>query len=927
MFNNPTSHRQPFVIFLGVWLGVFWLVFSPVAGVRAEVTLDGSLGPGGPVAGPDYLISDNLGTRSGANLFHSFSHFNLKAGESATFTNNGPPLKNVISRVTGGPSTIDGLLRSTIAGADFFLLNPAGIIFGPNARLDVPAGFHASTADYIGFGSDEKFYADPAAASVLSVAPPAAFGFLSPTPSPITLDRCVLEVQPGMAISLVGGDLRAENDPAAPEYFDWENYFYGPNYYLLNAPGGIINLISVASPGEVDMRQPEVGSFTRLGRISFQNGANLTVATDYNATGPAGTVVVRGGEILFRDLGILGITAGIEASGNAAGLIDVAGESLHLDNTSISLFNIGADKEGDVATFSLTGDFLMTNGATIDSSTIWGNAGRISVVADRIILGDDDPSESLYRDSGFYGSIMSTTEFGSEGQGGDIFLQAREIEVQNGFSVITATIGENPEYGIPPGIGDAGDITVRADSLVIRNKAQIVSNAFGVGNGGLVDVVAKDILISDKDRNEVINYSTMAGLSAQSIDADGGRVQVTAETLTLEDGGRIGTELFGSGTGGDVVIDVDSLRISGFVVDTSLVIPYMLSAVDARVFDTGATGTGGSITITAEHLRLDHGGAIRTGLYDKAPGDAGNIRITAGDIRISDLGQIYADSFRGTGNSGSIDITARNLTITGTADAPPPDPLDFTFTGISTTTNAGRGGTITAKIENDLVMTTSGGIRANTMGTGTGGSINLKAGNLLLNTGGIINSSSSGSGDAGNIFLQAADTMVLDHAAITTEASVEADGGNITISVNELLSLYFSMITSSVGGGPETTGGNIAIRQPDYLVMNQSRIIANAYAGTGGNINLAAGVFLADPQSLVDASSRLGVSGTVDIQAPVTSISGLVKPLDTEFVRASELLRGRCLARLREGGTYSSFIIGGRDGLPFEPGALLPGTF
>ena len=108
--------------------------------------------------------------------------------------------------------------------------------------------------------------------------------------------------------------------------------------------------------------------------------------------------------------------------------------------------------------------------------------------------------------------------------------------------------------------------------------------------------------------------------------------------------------------------------------------------------------------------------------------------------------------------------------------------------------------------------------------------------------------------------------------------------------------------------------------------MNNSQIVANAYAGTGGNITIVADTFLADPVSVVDASSQLGVSGTVDIQAPINSVSGLVSPLSSEFTSASALLKERCIARIREGGKYSSFVVGGRDGLPIEPGNLLPGT-
>ncbi len=917
-------HYRSFFSFTGIILSVFCIIIGLTSGAGAEVTLDGSMGPAGLISGPDYLISNNLGTRAGANLFHSFGRFNIATGESATFTNSGAPLNNVIARVTGGPSTIDGLIRSTVTEANLFLLNPAGILFGPNASLDVPADFHASSADYIGFENGERFYTDPDRASILSVAAPEAFGFLGSAPGSISLDRANLKVSAGATLSLVSGDLSAQNDRSDPDYFDREQNHTGPNFYLLNAPGGIINLVSVASPGEVDLHKPDVSSFEQLGAITFNNGANLTVFSDNNAA-PAGTIVIRGGRILFQDCGIAGRIAGIEASGSPAGLVDIAGNSFQLNNASIGLFNLGTDKAGDVLRINLNDDFLMTNGSTIISSTIKGNAGHITITADRIRLGDDDPTSSLYRASGFYGYIDSESIFGSHGRGGDIFLKARDILVQNGFAVITASAAETPDHK-PPGFGDAGNITIRADRLQLINKAQISSNAFGVGDGGVIDVVANDILISDAGRTDVINLNTMTGLGAQAFDADGGRIQLTAKTLKIEKGGRVATQLFSSGTGADIVIDVDTLEVSGYVADSSLPVPYLLSAIDARVFTTSATGTGGNITITADHILLDNGGAIRTGLYDNAPGDAGNIDITAARIDIRNLGQIYADSFRGSGNSGDINITAENLSITGTHGADPPEPLDFTFTGISTTTAAGRGGTITAAIDNDLILTADGSIRANTLGTGSGGDINFTANNFHISNDGIINSSSTGSGDAGDIMLTATDSLQLDHAAITTEASTEADGGNITISVKNLLNLYYSKITSSVGGGPETTGGNISI-DPIFVVLNHSRIVANAYAGTGGNIDIVADTFLADPQSIVDASSQLGVSGTVDIQAPITSISGLVSPLSSEFISASALLRGRCMARLREGGTYSSFIVSGRDGMPLEPGNLLPGIY
>jgi large exoprotein involved in heme utilization and adhesion len=87
------------------------LVMPFSALTKAEVTLDGTLGPAGSLAGPNFVVPDTVGQTVGPNLFHSFGLFNINTGESATFT--GPAaIDNIISRVTGGPSFIDGLLSS-----------------------------------------------------------------------------------------------------------------------------------------------------------------------------------------------------------------------------------------------------------------------------------------------------------------------------------------------------------------------------------------------------------------------------------------------------------------------------------------------------------------------------------------------------------------------------------------------------------------------------------------------------------------------------------------------------------------------------------------------------------------------------------------------------------------------------------------------
>ena len=182
--------------------------------------------------GPDHFTITN-GTQKGTNLFHSFGQFGVPTFGSATF--DGPATtQNVISRVTGGSaSMIDGTIstRAAMPSANFFLINPAGMVFGPSAALDVGGAFRASTADYIRLADGVIFLAVPGAGDLLlSSAAPQAFGFLNSNPAPILLDGAQLLVDPGQTLSLVGGDVQM-------------------NGAVLLAPSGIVEIGSAASPG------------------------------------------------------------------------------------------------------------------------------------------------------------------------------------------------------------------------------------------------------------------------------------------------------------------------------------------------------------------------------------------------------------------------------------------------------------------------------------------------------------------------------------------------------------------------------------------------------------------------------------------------------------------------------------------------------
>ena len=254
----------------------------------AQVTLDGSLGPQGPLAGPNYRIYAHLGKIRGSNLFHSFDQFNVPTGGSATFS--GPAeIKNILSRVTGGqPSSIDGVLQSEITGANLYLLNPSGVLFGPNASLNISGSFHVSTADFLRFADGTTFSAHLGEKSTLTVAAPAAFGFLGNSPAPITIQGSALQVPDGNTLSVVGGDITLVGGPLTAD-----------GVPTLGASGGRVQLASVASPGEVGFNpldlvpELQVNSFARLGRITLSGQALVDASGD-----GGGTVLIRSGHLL-----------------------------------------------------------------------------------------------------------------------------------------------------------------------------------------------------------------------------------------------------------------------------------------------------------------------------------------------------------------------------------------------------------------------------------------------------------------------------------------------------------------------------------------------------------------------------------------------------------------------------------------------------
>jgi filamentous hemagglutinin family protein len=828
---SPGSHRLRLSLLGGLALLQALLAVGQAA-VTSAITGDGTLGTTVTPSGQSYVIGG--GTLRGSNLFQSFDRFTVGTGDTATFT--GPAgTANILSRVTGGQrSEIDGRLQSTIQGANLYLLNPSGVLFGPNARLDVQGSFHVSTADSLRFTDGVKFSAHLGQESLLTVASPMAFGFLANHPAAITMQGSVLQVPVGKALSVVGGDITVTGGS-------------------LQAPSGRLQLASVASPGEAVFSPLElapelqVDTFARLGHLTLEPGALVDVSGTRG-----GTVLMRADRLRIERAVVSANTEGDQAGARLGIDLRLRDEAVIRDDALVGSSALASGAGGAVEVQG--GQLTLTNGAQIRSHTGGsGQAGAVTVQVERLHIDGVGASGTT--------GIRSVADAGASGDVGTVIVHADRLFIDGGTEPVLTGIGSQANRGA------GGNTVVLARDLEVRNGATIFSSVSDSGQAGVVTVQAEHLVLTGTGAVQVpglppaparITSAALPGATGTS-----GEVRVTADTLEVRVGGVITTTTLGPGNAGTTMVQAQHLRIDG--------------------------GNASAFTAIASTAGI---GPLAGGTF----GNAGSIRITASELELHGGGAITSATF-GSGNAGTVTVQADRLVITGSSTFVPPS-AEAPFS---------------SKIESS----------AEPGATGAGGAIHITAHMLVLaDHGTVATRSSSSQGNAGNITLRVEGAVELrGGAVITTEAS-QADAGNIVLTAQGPVRLQDSAITASVGGGRTTVGGNLTLRAP-WVILEGSRLVANAFEGMGGRIQIDALAVLADPISRIEASSDLGIPGTVDIRAPVTSLSRTLAPLPQAFVSATALLPVRCAARFR-GGHTSSLVLGGRDGLPADPGGVLP---
>ena len=688
-------------------LPVFCAFLPGSSAAQSSIATDGTL-PGvaaGDLTGPDYRVTEALGTRVGNSQFHSFERFGLATGETVTFS--GPAaIRRIVSRVTGGSlSSIDGLIRSEISGADFYLINPAGVVFGPNASLDVPGNVVISTADYVELGSDGVFSAVDPGSSVLSASPIAAFGFLSSSPAPIEVLGSQLETDfidfsslVGRSLSLVGGDLEIRGSGQPGELT------------FLYSRGGRINLASVGAPSRV--------------RITPTEGSGDPPGLEIETQGELGDIFVGDGAVVSSggpppDVGVCAGRTGCFVA-NGSGDIFVRARNLTLEDGEIRALTV-TDRDAGRVDVELTGDLVARSVDETETTGVFAISGLENTFPGEGFLLFQ---EQLLLPEGPYTFEVETTLGGDvtrvtypgTGRGGDIRIRAANVRVE-GF----AEISSEAVFG-----GDAGDITIVADESVSLDASgrsgdfgSVLTNARGGGDGGAIAITTPDLRITDNGR---ILSEVREGAGR------GGTITLDVERLVASADGRIDSSTRGSGDGGAITIGAsDSVLLTGQVNEGTFSGVSTLSQTDG-------TGNAGRILIATPDLRLENGARVTTTAL--GPGDAGTIDLRADSIRLVGS-EVLAESDLGLGgdlyiNGGPVVVQPNGgLDIDAPPGLAPGSLLTLEDSSISTSVRGGGGGGGDVAVRSDTIVLIDSQLLAQAV-DGAGGNMAIEASAIVL---------------------------------------------------------------------------------------------------------------------------------------------------------------------------------------------------
>jgi filamentous hemagglutinin family protein len=878
------------------WLVPVWGLLGTlhVSAARAQVISDTTLDRENSRVVQDVMVRGQVadliegGATRGSNLFHSFAEFNVGESQRVYFANP-TGVENILSRVTGSNgSDIMGTL-GVDGGANLFFLNPNGIVFGPNAQLDISGSFLASTADSFAFADGSQFSAtSPQAPELLSVNVPLGVQWGPGAAGPLTNDA-YLSVPTEQSLTLIGGDITHTGS--------------------LEAPGGRVEVlgdaVSLVDTATIDVSGPTGGGSVLIGgdyqgqgtipratRTLIDPGA--TINADAITSGDGGTVIIWAddttqfyGTVSARGGSEMGDGGFVEVSSPRAlifdGQVDTTAPNGRIGLLLIDPVNIRVVPDGTVVVGGeeVTNNFNLNfddspNEALIFASTINNATTGISLQATNNIT-FDAPINIVAENTSLRAEASNRIEvnFNIVVNGGDVTLIGSDISINNA-KIGFLTEGSPDELRIIPGEitlyatgrteGNSGNILLRS-SLIATNTDNDSRNASSIGldargnielsnsnvtastnsrgNGG-------EVLINNSKGSLIVGNGSRISSSSGSSTSDetvSGGIDIQTNKLEVRSGGRIQTITFGVATGGSINISANEIDVAG--------------EISASTLDNLASGRGGSIDLKANLITVN-GGFVGAQSNQDSPGNAGEVVVYVNKLTIENSGRISAEA-EGKGSAGSLEIN-----VVGEVD-------------INT------GGRLTVSSQQEQA-----------------GNLTVNAGSVRLSDGLLEATSSSmvGGGESGSIALNITGVLLLleNGSTITAQALNNANGGNVNLTIPN----------GFIGAQP--SGNN--------------DILASAQFGEGGNItvftNAIFGIEERNPTteftSDFNASSDFNDEGVIVLTTLGIDPSRGLAELPVDVIDVAGLVATGCVGDNRSGvEDQGEFSITGRGGLAPGP--------
>nr|MDJ0555632.1 filamentous hemagglutinin N-terminal domain-containing protein [Microcoleaceae cyanobacterium MO_207.B10] len=784
------------------------------------------------------------GTRSGANLFHSFDQFNLNSGQTANFLST-PDTSNILGRITGGnASYINGLIQVIGGNSNLFLMNPAGIMFGSNASLNVPASFSVTTATGIGFDNNNYWFQAMGTNDYANlVGQPSGYHFNVSNPGAI-VNEGNLSLNPGENLTLLGGTVINTGQLSTP----------GGNITIAAVEGG--STLRISQPGhllslEVDpvIVNGEDTEITALSLPELLTGGEIIQATSVTVN-ENGDVVLKNSNTLVADTPGTTITSGqidVSISPNPHPTKSEASSGLPLSQGD----RRGILKGDGRGIKQVDGRNSDTRGVSIPPSPPYEGGDRNSLPHPTkseasfglpLSQGDGRGIDTRIEINPNTNSPLKKGGQGGSNIGGNINIFGDRV------ALIDTNINADGTNGggqvLIGGDFQGNGIVPNSQQTFINNNSIISTDAINNGNGGRV------IIWSDGITNFAGNISARGG----QFSGNGGFVEVSGKQQLIFDGSANVRATFG--TAGTILLDPENIILGGSESNTSL------ENLEGNII----LEADNDITInekieTTESVELKAGRTININAdIDTSVGN-GNIDLLGNNDEMNlanrSDGKASINQLDGTilnAGSGTINIQLGNLGEVG----------DINLGNLTTTgevlVNA-NGGNIVRVSENSIIN--AGSVLFQTSGTG---GIGLTDAPLQLNVDYV--EAVSGSGgvffDVGNVNIGGVSEEV---DGIVTIGGGDIDiksAGNVTVTEN----IFADVVTDS------EIGGDININAQNLSVIDGAFISASTFAkGDAGDVTITTGSLEVKNGAVIDASTfGKGDAGSVEINATETVV-------------------------------------------------------